>query len=219
MSYKITEALRDVIAEREEQIAKHGYDSDHDDNDMPFAISNVGALYALEAGSALYKDVFEHVWPATWATEHWKPGSQRKSLVKAAAMILAEIEAIDRAEEQETAKRSNSDFLKRLRHANAARAKIWKYTGTDADTFMATELAEEVGEVLGAVKKLHRSRYGIVGNKKTEQELSQNLSEEIGDVMVCLDRLSNLFGIDIEQVTREKFNAKSKEVGIDIFVE
>ena len=40
--------------------------------------------------------------PATWpfAAQWWKPVSRRRSLVKAAALILAEIERLDRAEGQ-----------------------------------------------------------------------------------------------------------------------
>lgn len=216
MGYKITEALRDVIAEREKQISKFGFDDNHDDIDDPFNKSNVGALYAMAASSTLDHGIFEKAWPTFWVLDFWRPeASQRDNLVKAAALILAEIEGLDRANEAEAVKQ---DFLKRLREANVSRGQIWKYTGTDEDTFLSNELAGEVGEVAGAAKKLHRYKYGIVGNKETFDELATNLREEIGDVMICLDRLANYYGVDIEEVTRDKFDSKSKEVGIDIFV-
>lgn len=211
MGYKITQALQDVIAEREKQIS-YGFDGNHDDVDEAFNKSNVGSLYALQAASSLPSNAFDILWPQNWNIAFWRPESQRSNLVKAAALILAEIEMIDREEDRI----EKEDFLTKLRKANTERAKIWKYVGTDEDTFLSNELAGEVGEVAGAVKKLHRAKYGIIGNKVSEEELLANLREEIGDSMVCLDRLANHYGIDIAEVTKDKFNSKSDEVGIAV---
>ena len=58
------------------------------------------ACYAL--ASFLRNDlarIFKRYWP--WDREWWKPTTQRRDLVKAGALILAEIERIDRASGKE----------------------------------------------------------------------------------------------------------------------
>lgn len=88
----MTAALSDVIAERRRQIDAEGWSTEHDDEHLP------GEL-ALAAASYVCADEVEAppaIWPWDWAW--WKPESRRRNLVKAAALILAEIERLDRAE-------------------------------------------------------------------------------------------------------------------------
>lgn len=88
----MTFAARDVLDERRRQMEVEGWSTEHDDEHLP------GEL-ALAAASYVCADEGEAppaIWPWDWAW--WKPESRRRNLVKAAALILAEIERLDRAE-------------------------------------------------------------------------------------------------------------------------
>jgi hypothetical protein len=45
--------------------------------------------------SALERKLIDHVWP--WSREWWQPKDRRRDLVRAGALIVAEIERLDRA--------------------------------------------------------------------------------------------------------------------------
>jgi len=83
-----TAAARDVLAERRRQVEAEGWTPHHDDCHNKGELANAAACYA--AGIAIVD-----LWP--WSRDWWKPRSHRRNLVKAAALILAEIERIDRA--------------------------------------------------------------------------------------------------------------------------
>lgn len=85
-------AARDVLAERQRQISAEGWTPEHDDEHDVGELSQAAAFYAM------YGLSFERgrvVWP--WDESWLKPGSRRRNLVKAGALILAEIERLDRA--------------------------------------------------------------------------------------------------------------------------
>ncbi|WP_277969261.1 MazG-like family protein [Sphingomonas echinoides] len=105
----------------------------------------------------------------------------------------------------------HEDFLAQLRCVNADRLAAWcSETELPDGLFHATELGGEVGEVLKVVKKLHRGASGWRGSRATVADLA----EEIGDVVVCLDKLAAYYGIDLAQATAAKFNATSEKVGL-----
>ncbi|AZO67644.1 hypothetical protein [Mesorhizobium sp. M6A.T.Cr.TU.016.01.1.1] len=94
-----SDAARDVIAERRRQIEVEGWTTEHDDkchNDGDMA--DAGACYALAAhvpsGLQTGSRLIQNHWP--WVFSWWKPGTPRRMLVKAAALIIAEIERLDR---------------------------------------------------------------------------------------------------------------------------
>lgn len=94
-------AARDVIAERQRHVDVEGWTPEHDDEHAPGTLALAGAAYALDAGYALDSFVpadADHPEPLFWpfCSEWWKPGAPRSGLVKAASLILAEIERIDR---------------------------------------------------------------------------------------------------------------------------
>jgi hypothetical protein len=97
----LTDAARDVLTERGRQADVEGWTAAHDDDHDCGDLALAGAAYALHAGCNLnpfsQQDLGEQpiFWP--WSAEWWKPGDTRRSLVKAAALIIAEIERIDRA--------------------------------------------------------------------------------------------------------------------------
>jgi hypothetical protein len=90
-----TQAARDVLAERKRQVTAEGWtpehDGEHDSGEMPSA----AACYALSAAS-WSGALFEKFWPPHWSRKWWKPTTPRRDLVKAGALILAEIERLDR---------------------------------------------------------------------------------------------------------------------------
>lgn len=96
-------AVIDVLTERERQQSVEGFTPDHDDDTATDGeLSKAAASYAEHAS---FPDHVRRDWPRApkgwpWRPEWWKPTSRRRDLVKAAALILAEIERIDRAAER-----------------------------------------------------------------------------------------------------------------------
>lgn len=91
-------AIDDVIAERERQKAVEGWTPEHDDTHSDGEMAKAAACYALNAGRAPeYRDnsFIRSYWPWDW--KWWKPKDRRRDLVRAAALIVAEIERMDRA--------------------------------------------------------------------------------------------------------------------------
>lgn len=86
-------AAGDVLAERHRQIEAEGWTPDHDDSYAQGQLAEAAAAYASE--SAASHAGLPNGWP--WAREWWKPSTPRRNLVKAGALILAEIDRIDRA--------------------------------------------------------------------------------------------------------------------------
>lgn len=100
-------------------------------------------------------------------------------------------------------------FLMRLREVGSARLEAWADGQPFGALFHATELGGEVGEVLNVVKKLDREQLGARGSRATVDDLAK----EIGDVLICLDKLAAHYEIDLEAATIAKFNATSEKVG------
>jgi hypothetical protein len=100
-----TQAAIDVLAERQRQISAEGWTPEHDDEHDPGELSAAASAYALAAadkvhpqsqGDGGFETKAPAVWP--WSDIWWKPGRDpRRMLVKAGALILAEIERQDRA--------------------------------------------------------------------------------------------------------------------------
>lgn len=89
-------AVQDVLAERRRQIEVEGRTPETDDRYCAADLALAGACYALSAGG---KDAAaESFWP--WSDRWWRPTNPRRDLVKAGALILAEIERLDREEER-----------------------------------------------------------------------------------------------------------------------
>lgn len=112
----LSTAAQDVLAERNRQITAEGWTPEHDDEHDGGEMAAAGAAYALHAADYLNPhsqgdggDEAPDCWPwhdgiagrgegpektkPAW----WKPGAPRRNLVKAGALILAEIERLDRA--------------------------------------------------------------------------------------------------------------------------
>ncbi len=88
------QAAADVLAERRRQVTAEGWTSEHDDEHDSGQLAIAAATYALRSARFRF-DIQSEIWP--WSFEWWKPSDPRRNLVKAAALILAEIERLDRA--------------------------------------------------------------------------------------------------------------------------
>lgn len=89
----MTAAARDVLAERRRQIEAEGWTPEHDDEHGAGEMAAAAACYALNAAGCGCEVARNWPWDRSW----WKPSTARRDLVKAAALILAEIERLDRA--------------------------------------------------------------------------------------------------------------------------
>ena len=86
-------AARDVLAERRRQIEVEGWTPEHDDAHGTGDVALAAACYALNAAGCGCEVARNWPWDRTW----WRPSTPRRDLVKAGALILAEIERLDRA--------------------------------------------------------------------------------------------------------------------------
>lgn len=98
-------AITEIAAERRRQIEGEGWTPEHDDQHASGEMAMAAAAYAYNAGqgeTGRSWNVGRHpvVWP--WSDEWWKPKDRRRDLVRAAALIVAEIERLDRAVERAT---------------------------------------------------------------------------------------------------------------------
>ncbi|HBX8459012.1 TPA: hypothetical protein MII19_15960 [Klebsiella pneumoniae] len=82
-------AIADVIAERIRQQSVEGFSTEQDD-------TYVGCQLAAAAICYIEPMEAENYWPADWYDDSFKPTNERRNLVKAAALIIAEIERLDR---------------------------------------------------------------------------------------------------------------------------
>ena len=100
-------SMIDIAAERERQTTDEGWTAEHDDQHNRGEIAKAAACYAY--GEPIYrvdirqgtgKDetyiLYLPAWP--WEDRWWKPKDQRRDLVLAGALILAEIDRLDRKE-------------------------------------------------------------------------------------------------------------------------
>lgn len=81
----------EILAERRRQIIAEGYQPATDDAYVEGELAQAGATYALSAAEISDAHAF---WP--WHQHTYRPGNPRRDLIKAAALIMAEIERLDR---------------------------------------------------------------------------------------------------------------------------
>lgn len=104
-------AIDDVRRERERQVSEEGWTPGHDDNHHFGELARAAAAYAWFASFSNdarakmnmepqqgYINLLWWMWPRSWSDRWWKPKDRRRDLVRAAALIVAEIERLDRLE-------------------------------------------------------------------------------------------------------------------------
>jgi hypothetical protein len=87
------------LAERQRQISVEGWTPEHDDEHDDGDMSAAAACYALHTEPIGNVGDYLRFW--RWASSQWKPKDRRSNLVRAAALLLAEIERLDRAAKKE----------------------------------------------------------------------------------------------------------------------
>ncbi|MGE0725887.1 MAG: hypothetical protein AB7O45_16045 [Alphaproteobacteria bacterium] len=97
-------AVRAIVEERERQLGVEGFTAEGDDALPPWTLAQMASCYAAPpwwrfVDGAEADAERRPQWPIS--TRQWKPRSDRRDLVRAAALIVAEIERIDRAEERQ----------------------------------------------------------------------------------------------------------------------
>lgn len=95
----LSNAINDIAAERQRQIEAEGWTPEHDDAHTDGELADAAACYALTPrvlNAAAMTEIHDRLWP--WNSSWWKPTDRRRDLVKAGALIVAEIERLDRAE-------------------------------------------------------------------------------------------------------------------------
>jgi hypothetical protein len=120
--------IRDeIMAERLRQVDAEGWTEEHDDQHTDGELALAAGCYAIQATREGWSSVdtfynsdrhprIPRYWPwleADSSAPSWKPGEERRDLIKAAALIVAEIERIDRlnraADEKATEERWSGD--------------------------------------------------------------------------------------------------------------
>lgn len=97
---RMTQAAHDVLAERERHKTVEGWDETHDNEHSRSEIAHAAACYAVgriiqeKQDRDRFSARFSSLWP--WDLRWWKPSGTRRNLVKSGALILAEIERLDR---------------------------------------------------------------------------------------------------------------------------
>jgi hypothetical protein len=89
------QAIFDVIAERHRQIWEEGFTEAHDDEHANYELARAAACYMISPPFDPEDDFVLGLWP--WGEAAFKPRTARENLVRAGALILAEIERLDRA--------------------------------------------------------------------------------------------------------------------------
>ncbi len=85
-----------IKAERQRQIEKEGWTPQHDDAHTDGALVDAAAAYISQAGGHNWSGDVPHEWP--WEAEGWRPTTPLRDLVKAGALIAAEIDRLLRLE-------------------------------------------------------------------------------------------------------------------------
>lgn len=120
-------AIVDVIGERQRQVGEEGWTAEHDDAHQRGILAQAAACYAVHAsdfaaagyGSAPY-------WP--FDEEWFKPKDIRRDLVRAAALILAEIERFDR---EDAALEREGNQLDARKYDDELSHALWLPKGVD----------------------------------------------------------------------------------------
>lgn len=96
--------ILDVIQERSRQVLVEGHTPEKDDRLVDGELSLAAACYVTVSYADDHANGFrrsllsrfpEDIWP--WSGRWWRPGEKRRNLVRAAALIIADIERLDRA--------------------------------------------------------------------------------------------------------------------------
>jgi hypothetical protein len=86
-----TGGVAQIAEERQRQITDEGWTPEHDDEHSNDELACAAAAYAMSDD----KEMVEMLWP--WQRQWWKPKDRKRDLVRAGALIAAEIDRLERA--------------------------------------------------------------------------------------------------------------------------
>ncbi|WP_425327891.1 hypothetical protein [Pseudomonas nitroreducens] len=101
LAEQLPQAWLDVHAERRRQVEEEAFDPSHDDMATRGQLARAAGCYALHTGGVGTKwpegigNGCALFWP--WDKGWWKPKTPRETLIRAGALIFAELERLDRA--------------------------------------------------------------------------------------------------------------------------
>mgnify|MGYP001138684095 CR=1 FL=1 len=84
--------IEEVLIERRRQIKVEGFDTAHDDAHTDGSIADAAASFATTRMKLIAR-----LWPKSWNFTWFRFESRRHALIKAATLLVAEIERLDRA--------------------------------------------------------------------------------------------------------------------------
>lgn len=82
---------------------------------------------------------------------------------------------------------------------NTIKMRSIAWYGPDTQT---TVCMEECAELIQAISKLKRYNPEDPNNKVGRKELIENLTEEMADVLICIDMLTEIYGLKLSDVRR-----------------
>lgn len=89
--------VSDIREERARQVAVERFGPQGDDQHLRGELVRAAICYAYSSLGVPWFDAFkgaEGLWP--WTRNWWKPKGRRRDLIRAAALLVAEIERLDR---------------------------------------------------------------------------------------------------------------------------
>jgi hypothetical protein len=128
------EAIRDIAIERERQKSVEGWTPQHDDDEHYNCELCIAASCYARHASGLYPASVPKIWP--WDEDSWKPKNPRRDLIRAAALIVAEIERLDRA----LAPKAAQDEIVDAQHDETGR--MWRGPRSDIPARFAETTAQ-----------------------------------------------------------------------------
>lgn len=166
--------IDEIKAERERQISAEGWTLDHDNTHVNKALAMAAGVYVMSYAYSLpYEPTYwMHWWP--WDRKWFKPTNPRRDLIKAAALIVAEIERLDRLDEHFT-KDGMAPSQPVLVAENSFKARlisaITQYgdrreENRDEDDWVA------IGKILSEVSEL--PDHGAIANAVSRQIMREN---------------------------------------------
>jgi hypothetical protein len=98
---KLSNVLAEITVERLRQWDEEGFSHSHDDKHDRGELAAAAACYAASSATDWRDPAAAPVHPGPWwpfDQQWWKPHGSRRNLIRAAALIVAEIERLDRLE-------------------------------------------------------------------------------------------------------------------------
>lgn len=126
-NFALDRVIKDLRDEREAHLKREVFTNERDDSYIDHSLALAAAAYAIESTGDQY-ELADSVWPESWDRSWLKSTTSRRDLIKAGALIIAEIERLDRAEVRR----------KLAEEARAKQPASIQADATDGDTISST---------------------------------------------------------------------------------